>query len=73
MKSKYMALGAVLGLGVALVGCSNPTQITTRDGQSIVIPDEPEAKKNDDFITYSKDGKEVRMHKDEVSKIEEVN
>lgn len=73
MKSKYTALAGILSLSALVVGCSSPSEITTRGGQTIVTSDEPKVKKNEDFITYEKGGKEVRMHKDEVSKIEEID
>ncbi|HLS42631.1 MAG TPA: YgdI/YgdR family lipoprotein [Paenalcaligenes sp.] len=66
-----MAVG-VLAVGGVLVGCSNPTEITTRDGQRITSPDKPDVNEDNGFITYEKDGKEVRMNKDDVQSMEEV-
>ncbi len=72
MKSKKIALMGLASLVVVAAGCSTPTEITTRDGQTVVAPDEPDLNNKDDFIRYDKDGKEVRLHKDEVRKMEEV-
>lgn len=55
----------------ALVACSTPTEVTTRDGHRITTPDKPDIDK-DGFVTYEKDGKETRVNRDEVRSIEEV-
>ncbi len=72
MKSPSVLIG-LFSASLLVVGCSTPTEITTKDGQTVVSPDKPKVKNKDDFITYTKDGKEVQLNKDEVSKIEEVN
>ncbi|MCQ9617688.1 YgdI/YgdR family lipoprotein [Paenalcaligenes niemegkensis] len=72
MSLKASMAVAVLTAGGLLVGCSTPTEITTTDGQTVTSPDRPQVNDKDDFITYEKDGKEVRVNKDEVRRMEEV-
>nr|WP_132473630.1 YgdI/YgdR family lipoprotein [Paracandidimonas soli] len=56
----------------ALAACSSPSQINTRDGQSVSTADRPEVDKDKDFITYEKDGREVQVNKADVHSIEEI-
>lgn len=69
--NKFLLVFAMAGAGV-LAGCSTPTQITTKDGQTTMTADEPEINEDQGFVTYEKDGKEVRRNTSEVEKIEEV-
>jgi len=55
----------------SLVACSTPTEVTTRDGQVITTPDTPDVD-DDGFVTYERDGSEVRINRDEVHNIREV-
>ncbi|NYT59947.1 YgdI/YgdR family lipoprotein [Alcaligenaceae bacterium] len=68
---KFMLVFAMAGAGI-LAGCSSPTEITTKDGQTTMTADEPEINEDKGFVTYEKDGKEVRTNTSEVRKIEEV-
>ncbi|AEC20904.1 lipoprotein [Pusillimonas sp. T7-7] len=68
---KLLFVFAVAGSGV-LAGCSTPTEITTKDGQTTMTADEPEINEDKGFVTYEKDGKEVQTNTSEVQKIEEV-
>ncbi|HEY9280262.1 MAG TPA: YgdI/YgdR family lipoprotein [Eoetvoesiella sp.] len=61
----------IAGCG-AIAACSTPTEVTTRDGQKTMTADKPEINNEDDFITYEKDGKEVKVNSSEVRSIEEV-
>lgn len=56
----------------ALAACSTPSQITTQDGRTIPTADRPDVDEDKDFITYEKDGREVRMNKSDVHAIEEI-
>lgn len=71
MRSNYW-IGLVCTGALVLAGCSTPTEITTTDGSTVVAPDKPKVNRKDDFIRYKKDGKEVRINKNEVQKMEEV-
>ncbi|PWF24910.1 YgdI/YgdR family lipoprotein [Corticimicrobacter populi] len=57
---------------VALAACSSPSQITTRDGQTVTTADRPEVNDDKDFITYERDGREVQVNKSDVKSIEEI-
>lgn len=72
MKLHTVLLAFVAASSASLVACSTPTEMTTRDGQVITTPDTPDV--NDDgFVTYERDGAEVRMNQDDVHSIEEIN
>ncbi|MGB6103786.1 MAG: YgdI/YgdR family lipoprotein [Pusillimonas sp.] len=68
---KLLFVVAIAGGGV-LAGCSTPSEITTRDGQTTVTADKPEIDEDKGFITYEKDGKEVQTNTSEVREIQEV-
>ncbi|MCC2597240.1 YgdI/YgdR family lipoprotein [Pusillimonas sp. MFBS29] len=69
--NKFLLAFAIAGAGV-VAGCSTPTEITTKDGQTTMTADEPEINEDKGFVTYEKDGKEVRTNTSEVKQIEEV-
>ena len=71
MLKKLMLIFAIAGTGV-MAACSSPTEITTKDGQTTMTADEPEIDEDKGFVTYEKDGKEVRTNTSEVKKMEEV-
>lgn len=56
----------------SLVACSTPTEVTTRDGRVITTPDSPDVD-DDGFVTYEKNDAEVRLNRDDVHSMEEVN
>ncbi|SHI18630.1 YgdI/YgdR family lipoprotein [Pollutimonas bauzanensis] len=68
---KLLSIVAIAGCG-ALAACSTPTEVTTVDGQKTMTADKPEINKKDGFVTYEKDGKEVKVNSAEVRSIEEV-
>lgn len=68
---KMVFTSLIAGCGV-MAACSTPTEVTTRDGQSIMTADKPEINEKDGFVTYEKDGKEVNVNSSEVRSIEEV-
>lgn len=73
MKLTYAGQFAAATLVLAAIaGCSSPSQVTTRDGQTVTTADRPDVDKDKDFITYEKDGKEVQVNKSDVKSIEEV-
>ena len=69
--TKLIFIAAVTS-SASLVACSSPTEVTTRDGRVITTPDAPEVE-DDGFVTYEKDGREVRMHRDDVHSMEEID
>lgn len=56
----------------SLVACSTPTEVTTRDGRVITTPDSPDVD-DDGFVTYEKNDAEVRLNRDDVHSMEEIN
>lgn len=70
-KKHMMTISAVMAMGL-LTACSTPSQITTTDGETVISADEPKVNKDDGFVTYEKDGKEVQMNQDQVRSIEPI-
>jgi len=66
------SIGLLLAASLALVACSSPSVITTRDGQQVMTADSPEIDEDDGFVHYEKDGKDSRINASEVRSIEEV-
>lgn len=62
---------AVIASAASLMGCSTPTEVTTRDGRVVTTPDAPDVD-DDGFITYERNGGEVRMNRDDVHSMEEI-
>ena len=56
-----------------LAACSSPSTVTTRDGQTTYTADAPDTDTDSEFITYDKNGREVKVNKSEVKQIEEVD
>lgn len=71
MNLHTLLLIAAVTSSASLVACSSPTEVTTRDGRVITTPDTPEVE-DDGFVTYEKNGNEVRMHRDDVHTMEEI-
>lgn len=67
---KLFVVAAVTS-AASLMACSSPTEVTTRDGRVITTPDTPKVD-DDGFVTYEKNGNEVRMHRDDVHTMEEI-
>lgn len=64
---------AVIFCTCTLAACSTPSVVTTSDGETIYTADAPDTDSNRDFVTYKKGGRQVKINKSEVRKIEEVN
>lgn len=71
MKLPKLFFVAAVVSSASLMACSSPTEVTTRDGRVITTPDTPEVE-DDGFVTYEKNGNEVRMHRDDVHTMEEI-
>jgi len=71
-KKSLFVLAMVVG-GGAMAGCSTPTEITTKDGQTTMTADKPEINEDKGFIEYEKNGAEVQTNTSEVREIKEVN
>lgn len=71
VSKKFLCALMIVGCG-GLAACSTPTEVTTRDGQKTMTADKPEVNGKDGFITYEKDGKEVKVNSSDVQSIEEV-
>lgn len=57
---------------VALAACSSPSEVTTRDGQTVTTADKPKIDEEKGFVTYEKDGREVQVNKSDVESIREI-
>jgi hypothetical protein len=53
------------------VGCATPYTVRLKDGSVITTKDEPKAEKGTGFYVFedAKDGKQVRVNKDEIVEI----
>ena len=71
LKKPLFIAALACAASLSLLACSTPTEVTTRDGRVITTPDEPEVD-DDGFVTYDKNGKEVRMNRDDVHSVEEI-
>ncbi|CAM5213138.1 Lipoprotein YgdI/YgdR-like SH3-like domain-containing protein OS=Castellaniella defragrans OX=75697 GN=HNR28_000991 PE=4 SV=1 [Castellaniella defragrans] len=56
-----------------LAACSTPSEVTTTDGQTTYTSDAPNTDRDDGFVTYQKNGHEVKVNKSDVKKIEPVD
>ncbi|HUH40507.1 MAG TPA: YgdI/YgdR family lipoprotein [Castellaniella sp.] len=73
MTTKIPALALALASGCLLAACSTPSTISTRDGRTDYTADAPNTDPDSDFVTYKKGGREVKVNKSDVTKIEEVD
>lgn len=71
MDLKKLVFTTIVASSAALMGCSTPTEVTTRDGRVVTTPDTPEVD-DDGFVTYEKNDAEVRMNRDDIHSIEEI-
>ncbi|MCZ4329177.1 YgdI/YgdR family lipoprotein [Castellaniella denitrificans] len=70
-KTILATLAIFAGSGV-LAACSTPSTVTTRDGRTDYTADAPVTDTDDGFVTYEKGGRDVKVNKSEVERIEEV-
>lgn len=68
-----LALATALAATGLVAACSSPHTVTTRDGQTSYTSDAPAVDKDSDFVTYEKNGREVKVNKSEVQRIEELD
>lgn len=73
MSRTLLAFLAILASGSILAACSSPSTVTTRDGRTDYSADAPNTDTDDGFVTYEKGGREVKINKSEVRRIEEVD
>ncbi|CDM23700.1 hypothetical protein BN940_06156 [Castellaniella defragrans 65Phen] len=73
MSKTLLAFLAILASGSILAACSSPSTVTTRDGRTDYSADAPNTDTDDGFVTYEKGGREVKINKSEVRRIEEVD
>jgi major membrane immunogen (membrane-anchored lipoprotein) len=73
MLMKKMGMMVALGGCCVLAACSSPSQVTTRDGQTTYTADAPDTDEDSDFVTYEKNGSEVKVNKSEIREIREVD
>ncbi|WP_323029660.1 YgdI/YgdR family lipoprotein [Castellaniella defragrans] len=73
MSKTLLAFLAILASGSILAACSSPSTVTTRDGRTDYSADAPNTDTDDGFVTYKKGGREVKINKSEVRRIEEVD
>jgi hypothetical protein len=74
MSPKTLTLAAaMLSASAVLAGCASPTIVHKRDGTQIVTPDRPTFDKKTGFYEYEQGGRTIRLNKDEVDSIEDVD
>jgi len=73
MLKQIPACLAIVAGGLVLAACSSPSTVTTRDGQTTYTSDAPNTDPDEDFITYDKGGREVKVNKSDVKQIEELD
>lgn len=73
MNLKTLTLVSIVAGVAVLAGCSSPSTITQRDGSQITTADEPQYNDDTGFYEYEKDGSKVRLNKDDVKSIEEID
>lgn len=71
VNTKLAGFAGIL-LACTLAACSTPSEVTTNDGQTTYTPDTPKTDTGDGFVTYEKNGREVKVNKSDVKKIEPV-
>ncbi|ARP95599.1 YgdI/YgdR family lipoprotein [Bordetella genomosp. 13] len=57
----------------ALAGCSTPTTIHKADGTQVHTADRPDYDEDSGFYKYEKGDREIRVNKDDVKSIEDVD
>jgi len=72
MKFKTLMLASTITGFAVLAGCSTPSVIEKSDGSQVMTADEPQYNDDTGFYEYEKDGHTVRVNKDDVKRIEEV-
>ncbi|WP_459618126.1 YgdI/YgdR family lipoprotein [Bordetella sp. 2513F-2] len=72
MSLKTVTLAAVIAATGALAGCSSPSVVSGRDGSQTLTSDRPEYNEDTGFYEYEKDGRTVRVNKDDVRSIEDI-
>ena len=73
MTKTLLAFLAIAASGTILAACSSPSTVTTREGRVDYTADAPDTDRDDGFVTYQKNGQEVKVNKHDVQRIEEVN
>ncbi|WP_019937325.1 YgdI/YgdR family lipoprotein [Bordetella sp. FB-8] len=72
MSPKTLILTAAMSC--ALVGCATPTVVHEHDGSTIITPDRPIFNKKTGFYEYKdKEGRVIRINKDDIQSIEDVD
>ncbi len=72
MNLKTMTLALVVTGVATIAGCSSPSIVHERDGNSTTTADKPKYNDDSGFYEYEKDGKKMQINKDDVKSIEEV-
>jgi len=73
MTKTILTFLAILASGSILAACSSPSTVTTQDGRTDYTADAPNTDTDDSFVTYEKGGREVKVNKSDVKRIEEVD
>jgi hypothetical protein len=64
-----VAMSSILSI---LAGCASPTVVHKRDGSTVVTPERPKFNKNTGFYEYKDSGRMIRLNKDDVTSIEDI-
>jgi len=74
MSPKTLTLAVAMSSTLALLaGCSTPTVVHKRDGSQVVTPDRPSFNEDTGFYEYEQGGRVIRINKDDVQSIEDVD
>lgn len=75
MSPKTLTLAALMSATLTgLAGCATPTVVHERDGSTIVTPDRPTFNKKTGFYEYKdKNGRVIRINKDDIQSIDDIN
>ena len=70
----FILVAAMSSMLLVLAGCATPTVVHERDGSTVVTPDRPTFNKKTGFYEYKdKSGRVVRINKDDIQSIEDIN
>lgn len=73
MSPKTLTLVVAMSSTLAiLAGCASPTVVHKRDGTQIITPDRPTYNEDTGFYEYKDNGRVIRINKDDVKSIEDI-
>ncbi|WP_144634827.1 YgdI/YgdR family lipoprotein [Bordetella genomosp. 13] len=73
MSPKTLMMVIAVSSMAVLAGCSTPTIIHKNDGTQITTADRPKYNDDSGFYEYNQGGRVIRVNKDDVKSIEDVD